>query len=160
VVRRRGVAIGAVVVLVAAALAYLRDPAWLATQTTGMREWREDPGGFRWRWTSGHASFFVPSDARAVRLRLATSFDATTRLGDRPMLVTFTIDDRRAARLVLSGPGWQTATLELPPPGNRRVRRVDLHTSITRAGNHGVQIGEPEATTDGQNWRRCCFSER
>jgi hypothetical protein len=157
---RRAIAIGSVVILVAAALAYLRDPAWLAAQTTGMREWRETPDGLRWRWTAGRASFFVPSDARAVRVRLATSFDPQQWLGDRPMLVTFTIDDRRAARLVLSEPGWQVATLDLPPRGSRRVRRVDLHTSVTRPGNHGVQIGEPEVTTDGQNWRRCCFSER
>jgi len=156
---RRALAIG-VLVLLAAALAWLRDPAWLATQTTGMREWRQAPDGQRWRWTAGHASFFVPSDASAFRISMATSFDPLEWLGDRPMLVTVTIDDRRAARLVLSQPGWQVATVALPPRGNRRVRRVDLRTSVTRPGNRGVQIGEPEVTTDGQNWRRCCFSER
>ena len=148
------------VILLAAVLAYLRDPAWLMTQTTGMRPWRETPDGQRWRWTAGHASFFVPSDARAVRFRMATSFDPREWQGDRPMLVTLPIDDRRAARVVRSEEGWPVTTLTLPPRGSRRVRRVDLHTSVTRAGNQGVQIGEPEMTTDGQNWRRCCFSER
>ena len=156
---RRALAIAGGVFLVAM-LWYLRDPAWLSTHTTGMREWRQTTDGQRWRWTAGHASFFIPADASAVRIRLATSFNPLERLGDRPMLVTFTIDDRRTARLVLSQEGWQVATLSLPPRGSRKVRRVDLRTSVTRAGNQGVQIGEPEITTDGQNWRRCCFSER
>ena len=158
---RRSVTItAALLVLVTSTLVYLRDPAWLIHQTMGLRATRVTAQGMRWRWSDGHASFFVPSDATAVRLPIATSFDPAEPRGDRPVLVTFTIDDRRVARTVLSEPGWQTVSLPLPPPGGRRVRRVDLRTSITRGDNRGVQIGDPESTTDGLHWRSCCFAGR
>jgi len=159
-VRRPAAIVVLTVALVASALAYLRDPAWLIHQATGLRPPRVTADGMRWRWTDGHASFFVPSDATTVRLPIATSFDPNEPRGDRPVLVTFTIDDRRVARTVLSEAGWQTVSLPLPPPGGRRVRRVDVRASITRGDNRGVQIGDPQVTTDGLHWRNCCFAER
>ena len=68
--------------------------------------------------------------------------------GDRPMMVTFTIDDRRAGarpahrrRLARGGLDASRARAD------RRVRRVDIRTNITRMDNHGVRIGQP-----------CCYS--
>jgi hypothetical protein len=58
------------------------------------------------------------------------------------MMVTFTIDDDLAGRILLTGPGWQEVTMPMPAPGGRRVRRVDLRTNITREGNRGVRIGQ------------------
>lgn len=156
----RRAAVVALAILAALAIWYLRDPSWLIDRTTGMREWRQTPDGLRWRWTDGHASFFAPADARSVRIMIATPFDPSERNGDRPALVTLTIDDRRAARVVLGAPGWKTLTLSMPPRGGRRVRRIDLRVNVTRGDNRGVQISEPEATMDGQNWRRCCFAGR
>lgn len=158
--RRRGIVLVLLVLATAAALAYLRDPPWLIDETTGLRPWQRAADGRRARWSGGHASFFVPSNVRALRVPIATTFDDTEPGGDRPMLVSFSIDDRRAGRTVLTGPGWQDVTLALPAPGTRRVRRIDLRTSVTRTDNRGVQIGEVEVTTDGQNWRLCCFPDR
>ena len=130
------------IVLAAAALWYLRDPAWLIDQTTGLRAPQREADGMVTRWSGGHASFFVPSHLASLRIPLSTTFDAREPGGDRPMMVTFTIDDERAGRILLTGPEWQEITLPMPPPSSRRVRRVDLRTSITRDGNRGVRIGQ------------------
>jgi hypothetical protein len=134
---------------VAAALWYLRDPAWVIDQTTGLRPWQREADGRVVRWSGGHASFFVPADAGELRIPISTTFDEREPGGDRPMLVTFTVDDRRAARVVLTDSSWQDVTFALPPPGGRRVRRVDIRTNITRGDNHGVRIGQP-----------CCYASR
>jgi hypothetical protein len=128
-----------VLALAVGALAYLRDPFWLINQTTGLRTWEQPPGEPRYRWSGGHASFFVRSDAGIIEVPISTTFDARD---DRPMLVTFSIDDKLAARAVLSQAGWTRVRLTLPPPGSRRVRRIDVRTSPTRESNHGVRIGD------------------
>lgn len=156
--RRRAV-VAALAVALAAALWYLRDPPWLAGQTTGLRDWQRGADGRPHRWSGGHASFFVPSDARRIRVPIATTFAAGVR-GYDPMLVTFTIDDQRAARVLLTDTLLQDVVLEMPPRGSRRVRRVDLKTSITRESNHGVMVGPVAMTTDGVEWRPCCLIPR
>ncbi|HYT67339.1 MAG TPA: hypothetical protein VEL51_13015 [Vicinamibacterales bacterium] len=128
---------------------YLHDPAWLIDQTTGLRPWHRASDGTLSRWSGGHASFFVPSNLSQIRIPVSTTFDPREPGGERPMLVTFSIDDRRVGRVLLTGPGWQEVTLPMPPPGSRRVRRIDVRTNITREDNHGVQIGQ-----------LCCFSSR
>jgi len=150
----------AAIVAIAAALWYLRDPAWLATQTTGLRGWQRGTDGSAYRWSGGHASFFVPADARQIRVPVATTFDPRQPRGDEPMLVTLTIDDRRGARVLLSRPGVEQVVLDLPPRGSRRVRRVDVRTSATREDNHGVMIGPVSMTTEGADWRPCCLIPR
>jgi hypothetical protein len=156
----RPAGIAVIAVLLVAALWYLRDPAWLATQTTGLRPPERAADGTTYRWSGGHASFFVPSDARQVRIPVATVFDPRMPRGDEPMMVTFTIDDVRAGRVLLSNPSVRDVTLDLPPRGSRRVRRVDVRTSLTRDSNHGVKIGEVMVSDDGREWRPCCFSLR
>ena len=37
---------------------------------------------------------------------------------------------------------WRTLTIALPPRGSRRVRRIDIRTSVVRDDNHGVKLGE------------------
>ena len=158
-VRRRGW-IAVLAAILTAALWYLRDPAWLEGQTTGLREWERTAEGGGHRWSGGHASFFVPSEARQVRIPVATSFDAREPGGDRPMMVAFTIDDVRAARTLLDDTRVHGVVLEMPPPGSRRVRRIDLRTSVTREGNRGVKVGVVSMTVDGVNWRPCCLVPR
>ena len=58
------------------------------------------------------------------------------------MLVSVTVDDRPAGAILLRDPEWVTIHVPLPPPGARRVRRIDVRTNITREDNHGVKIGE------------------
>jgi hypothetical protein len=138
----------------AAGLWYLRDPAWLAAQTTGLRPWQQAADGTRFRWSGGHASFFVPSDTAAVRVPIATTFDAA---GREPMVVTFTVDGVRAARALLVDEGWQNVTLGMPSGGSRRVRRIDVRTSVTREDNHGVRIGALKVSHGSSEWRPCCW---
>ena len=156
----RRAALAALAIAGAAALAYLRDPAWLAGHTTGLRVWQRDPDGTAYRWSGGHASFFVPADARLVRIAVATTFDPRAARGAEPMLVTFTVDDARAGRTSLADGEFRDVVLELPPRGARRLRRVDVRTSVTRDGNHGIKIRDVMVTGDGIGWRTCCLGSR
>lgn len=130
------------IVLIAAlggTLWYLRDPAWLIDQSTGLRAAERAADGTVFRWSGGHASFFVPSDARTLRIPVATTFDAR---GTKPMMVTLFVDDTRTGRVLLTDEAWQTVTVTMPPRGTRRVRRIDIRTSVVREDNHGVKLGE------------------
>lgn len=139
--RLRTIAGMALIAACIGALAYLRDPPWLIDQASGLRPWQQEQG-IRYRWSGGHASFFVPSGARQIRIPVATTFDGR---GAEPMVVSFFLDGRKAASVLLTDDRWRTVTLDMPPPGSRRVRRVDLRTSVTREENHGVRLGEPTA---------------
>jgi hypothetical protein len=129
-------------VALVAALWYLRDPAWVAGQTTGLREWRQDADGARYRWSGGHASFFVPASAPRIRIPIAIEPDATPSATN----VTFTVDDVRAARVVLTDAAWHDVLIEMPPAGSRRVRRIDVRVDVTSDGNRGVKLGEVDVT--------------
>ena len=92
--RRRvmlAIALSAVVVIAAV---YLHDPQWVANLTFGLREWENDPSGVRFRWTSGHGTFFITSDAATVTLPLRSFFPAVDRT---PVVVAVVVDDRRLA---------------------------------------------------------------
>jgi hypothetical protein len=119
-------------------LAYLRDPPWLARVESGLRGWETAADGTRFRWTDGHASFFVPAASQAVSVPLRATFDAP---GDPPVLVTIAIDDRAADQFVLRDDRWTTRRLRLPPPGRRSLRRIDIRVDRVRSGNRGVQMG-------------------
>lgn len=135
---RRAVAAGIVVAVIATLLAYLRDPPWLASIESGLRGWETAADGTRFRWTDGHASFFVPAGSPELTIPLRTTFDAP---GDPPVLVTIAIDDRRADELVLRDAQWTMRRLRLPPPGSRSLRRIDIRADRVRSGNRGVQVG-------------------
>jgi hypothetical protein len=131
----------AVAVLVAGAAIYLRDPPWIGGVTSGLRGW-DGPPGERFRWTSGHASFFVPSDTTAMTLPLKAVFPSVN--GD-PVSVDVSVDDRWLATVKLPDPSvWVRQTLPLPRrPTPRRFRRIDLRVSRTVGQfNRGVQLGE------------------
>lgn len=128
-----------VAVLIGATLWYLRDPAWIAGQTTGMWDWQRDADGRRYRWANSHASFFVPSDSAEARLRIATTFDDH---GRDPLLVTVSVDDVNAARVVLTDASWHDLTVPLPPRGSRRERRIDIRTNGARDDLRAIRIGD------------------
>jgi hypothetical protein len=140
-VTRRLIAIVVSSLAVVAALAYLYDPPWLIDQASGLRDWEHPAGEPRYRWSNGHASFFVPAGAGAFDIPVSTTFAAGD---DRPMLVTVTVDDVVAARAVLMDESWTRVRVVLPAPGRRRVRRIDVRTNITREDFRGVRIGELE----------------
>lgn len=138
-VRRRLILATVGALALVAALAYLRDPPWILSMTSGMREWETAADGTRYRWTGGHASFFVPSDAGSVEIPVRTTFDAAKAW---PVVVTVTLDDRPADRIVLTDAAWRRSLIRLPPPRGRRARRIDLRVDRMRDDNHGVAIGE------------------
>jgi hypothetical protein len=119
-------------------LAWLRDPAWLAGMESGFGRWERATDGVASRWTAGRASFFVPADLQAIEIPLRLPIQP----GDWPAVVTISIDDRPADRVVMSEDGWQTRRVLLPPRGSRRLRRIDIHVDRTRPGNRGVVVGE------------------
>ena len=136
--KRRSVAIVVVAAGICASLAYLRDPPWLLSVTSGMRPWESDVEGRRFRWMGGHASLFVPSGARSVTIPLRTTFGA----GDPPVTATISIDDRAVDRVVLEDAQWHSSRVRLPPKGTRSVRRIDIRVDRTRDDNRGAAIGE------------------
>lgn len=125
--------------VLAATLWYLRDPAWIAGQTTGMWDWEQSRDGTRFRWANSHASFFVPSDASEALLPIATTFDEH---GTQPMFVTIAVDDIRAARVLLTDAEWRDVVVPLPPGGSRREHRIDIRTNLTRDDNRAVRVGQ------------------
>ena len=132
-----------VCIVIGVALLYLRDPAWLASETTGLRPWQRGADGAMFRWSGGHASFFVPADASSLRIPIATTFPDDNA---RPMTVTFSVDDVRAARVMLTDETWKDVVVPMPKRGSRRLRRIDVRTSVTREDNHGVKIGEVQVS--------------
>jgi len=127
-------------VLLLAAAIFLRDPPWIGGMTSGLRGW-EGPPETRFRWTSGHSSFFVPRDATTMTLPLKAVFPAS----GRPVSVAISVDDRWLATLELPDPSaWVRHTLPLPRRATpRRFRRIDLRVNRTIGPfNLGVQLGE------------------
>jgi hypothetical protein len=108
-----------------------------------MRDWEEDPPGTRFRWTTGRASFFVPSDATAMTLPLRAVFPGPN---GKPVTVSVSVDDRWLADIELPHPDeWVRSVLPLPRhAASRRFRRVDLHVNRTAVGVFilGVMTGE------------------
>jgi hypothetical protein len=137
---RRTMLIAAAVLLgLAALLAYLRDPPWLERVESGFHRWQTTPEGGRYRWTTGHASFFVPATAAAIVIPARTTFDD---VNDPSVLVSVEIDGRPADEFVLKDDDWVERRIRMPLPGPRRVRRIDLRVDRLREGNRGAQIGE------------------
>jgi hypothetical protein len=132
-----------VAVVLAAALWYLRDPAWVAGQTTGLWDWETDAAGVRYRWATSHASFFVSSDASEARVRVSTTFD---EYGREPMLVSVSVDDLRAGRVLLTDAAWHEIVIPLPPRGSRRERRIDVRTNGAREDLRAIRIGDVRLT--------------
>lgn len=129
-------------VVLSGGLAYLYDPPWIGELTSGLGPWQSDAAHMRYRWSNGHASFFVPSDAVAATLPLRT---AVPNRGRAPVTVRVSVDDRPVDQLVLADRNeWVTARILLPRhPTRRRYRRLDLRVSQTVGpSNLGVQLGE------------------
>jgi hypothetical protein len=129
----------ALVLAAVSLLAYLHDPPWLLTYSSGFRGWERDREGARFRWMGGHASFFVPSSARGLELPLRTSFAP----GDWPIAASIAIDDREGERIVLADGEWHIVSLRLPPPGGRKLRRIDIRLDRIRDEDRGAIVGEP-----------------
>ena len=125
-----------------AALAYLRDPPWVGTLTSGLRTWEEDPPGTFFRWTAGRATFFVPSDTHELTLPLRAVFPGPN---GGPVTVDVRSDDRWLATIALTDPAaWERPRLPLGHPSRfRRYRRIDLRVNrVVGPYLLGVMTGE------------------
>jgi hypothetical protein len=116
-------------VAVTAAAIYLHDPPWVGDVVTGFRPIAVDSRGDRLRWTMGRGSFFVPSDATAMTLKVRSY----KPLPSNPITVDVRVDDRPLTVITLPSPQqpdpreWVVARLPLPRrPTSRRFRRVDV----------------------------------
>ena len=136
-IKQRTLIIVTTVALVVAALAYLRDPPWLVRVTSGLGKWETDRDGARYRWTTGHASFFVPSSAEFVTFRLRAPKDDPR---DWPITATISIDDRPADVIKVNEDEWSPVRLRLPPRAGRSARRIDIKVDRVRSDNRGVQL--------------------
>jgi hypothetical protein len=135
---RAGVAV-LVIGIAAASGWYLRDPPWLLSYSSGLHPAEAAEDGRVVRWTKGHASFFVPSDALRITLPLRSLNDTDA---DWPITATVTIDDRVADKLTFRDQAWHELSVRLPAPGSRRVRRIDITVDRVRSRLRGVQLGE------------------
>ena len=127
--------------MLAALLAYLRDPPWLIHLSSGLAAWRTDATGIRYRPMGGRASFFVPAGAAAVTFPVRARFESPE---DWPITATFSVDDRPVERLVLADGSWRTVTIDLRRATRRRVRRIDIHADRTRHWNYALDVGAVE----------------
>ena len=137
-------AVAAIVVLgaIGGALWYLRDPTWLRDSTSGMTGWHEGEGGIRFRWTTGHSSFFVPADSARVTIPLRVDFGHYSR---EPFRVRIDVNDNEVATVVLANEDWTDVTIDPTPyPSNGRwLKRIDLYLDRCWGDMRlGVQIGD------------------
>ena len=133
----RRIFIIAAATLLVLGLAYLRDPPWLIDVTSGLSAWESDGRGVRYRWTRGHASFFVPAHAAAVGLTLRSVKDAPS---DWPITARISVDDQQVQTITLADDDWRDVTLRLPRAGDRAHRRVDVVLDRVRARQRGLQL--------------------
>ena len=139
---RRGVQWIVALALVAGGLAYLHDPPWTAGVTSGLGSWQVDASGLRYRWTNGHASFFIPSSTRAATFAVRAGFPG---IDGQPVEVIVSADDRPVDAFTLRAPEqWVRARVLLPRRLTRRkYRRIDVRVNRTVGpSNRGVQLGE------------------
>jgi hypothetical protein len=107
-----------------------------------MRPWEEDPPGTHFRWTTGRASFFVPSKASEMTVPVRALFPGRN---DRPVVVSVRVDDQLMFDVELRHPTeWEPITTPLPhKASSRRYRRVEVRVNrVVGPFNLGVQLGE------------------
>jgi hypothetical protein len=125
-----------------ALLGYLHDPPWMGGVTSGLRGWEQDPPGTFFRWTTGRATFFVPSTATTMTVPLRGVFPGPN---GTPVSVELRDDDRLLATIELTDPdAWVRPTMPLKKAvGGRRFRRIDLKISrVVGPFFLGVMTGE------------------
>ena len=133
-----------VVALIAAigALAYLRNPPWIEDVTSGMKPWDHDESGILYRWTEGHASFYIPSNVQTMTVPLRS---AVASEDHSPVKVEFRQDGALLGIVQLPTPAaWVSSTLTLRPSKTRRpFQRIDLRVSRTfPPWSFGVMTGK------------------
>jgi hypothetical protein len=133
-----------VVIAVVAALAYLRNPPWIEDVTSGMKPWDHDESGVLYRWTEGHASFYIPTNVQTMTLPLRS---AVAGPDGAPVKVELRQDGALLGIIELTTPSaWIRPTMTLRPSKTRRpFQRIDLRVSRTfPPWSFGVMTGVVE----------------
>jgi len=115
----------------------------------GFYDWEND-NGFRYRWSSRRAAFFVPPEAREVYLPLRSMM---IRGHLDPVRVNIAVNGRVLDAFIAQG-DWSTVQLRLPPAATREFVRIDIVTdppwtpAATGTSRDvrvlGVEVGRPE----------------
>jgi hypothetical protein len=129
---------------VGAALVYLRNPPWIEDVTSGMKPWDHDESGVLYRWTEGHASFYIPSNVHTMTIPMRS---AVATEDHSPVKVEFRQDGAILGIIELPTPAaWVTSTLTLRSLKTRRpFQRIDLRVSRTfPPWSFGVMTGVVE----------------
>ena len=142
----RAIALALIVAGLTALAIYLHDPPWVANLTYGFGPVLVDAQGERGRWTMGRGSFFVPSDATAMTLKVRSH----KPLPPNPITVDVRVDDRPLSIITLPSllhpnpDDWVVVKLPLPRRhSSRHFRRVDLRVRHWRDSFYlGVHLGE------------------
>lgn len=137
---RSGLWLGMLIAIVAV-LAYLRDPPWIGSITSGLRPWSHDRAGTAFRWTNGHAAFYVPSDAASMTLPVRPGLP---RPNGRTVAVAISIDGRwLVTRTLGEAERWVQMSVPIADRTTRRHRRVEVRVdAVIAQRNLGVQLGE------------------
>jgi len=144
----RAVLAVSLVALLGGALSLLYDPPWIADTTAGLRPWEKDESGALYRWTTGRATFYIPSRTTIMTLPIRP----TPPMGAEPITIDVSVDDRLVGALALGDAqhpnmnAWIREEFLLPNERTwRRYRRVDLRVRrILGLFNLGVQLGPVE----------------
>jgi hypothetical protein len=142
--------VGVGVITAVALLAALRDPPWLGSVTSGLSPWIDAGAVGRVRWTTGHATFYVPSDAAIIVIPIRA-----VRLTDDvlALVLDVQVDGRPVHRVRLENEQWRRVRIAVGLLRRvRRVRRIEIRVSRTAGRSwRGVQVGEVDCeTADGR----------
>lgn len=138
---RRRVSILALLAVIGV-LAYLRNPPWIEDVTSGMKPWDRDESGVLYRWTEGHASFYIPSNVQTMTVPLRS---AVAGPDGAPVKVELRQDGAILGSIELTTPSaWTRPTFTLRPSKTRRpFQRIDLRVSRTfPPWSFGVMTGQ------------------
>jgi hypothetical protein len=135
------VTVASCIVLLAALLAWLRDPPWVGGVTSGLGPVIADVDGRPVRWTRGHAVFYIPSSTTTLEIPLRAH---RRRRGFLPVTVRVSIDDTFVDEIVIADEQWHMSKVAVGRrrATSRRYRRVDLRLSRTWGPQlRGVLLG-------------------
>ena len=125
----------------AALLVALRDPPWLGRVSSGQSAWMRDADGTRFRWTTGHATFYVPVDHQAIVVPLRASRFTPDFL---PVTARLHVDGQLVEAIRLEDDTWHRVPVRVGLlPAVRRHRRIEVRVNRTYGRLfRGVKLGE------------------
>jgi O-antigen ligase len=133
----------AVMIAIAASLPYrlarVEQHANLENASAGLSLWQREADGSRYRWAGGHATFYAPSAASSMVIRLRAGTAAASPVDTRVLIDGHV---RHGATLPPGGP-WTAARVPLPGGPSGRFVRIEITTAIP-----GVPRPADAKTTD------------